>query len=223
MRSPSTLRKLPPSAPRDISPAERARLVFCLAFYGGALGAGAIIVNFISRTPYPQIPQHMEPPATAIFSVWAFLACGALGAMFARWLAGALEDSIILRVLKWLFGVGFLFGILSPVITGASIPMSQVFIDAYYGARAPLEIPAYALGALFRAPGFALSHGVLGLFTGMTAGALFGAGAWAVNELNRTGAGALAKYGAPVLALALSALFYGVSVLAPATALERWG
>ena len=197
--------------------------MLCLAIYGGALGAGAIIVNFISRTPYPQVPQHMEAPATAIFSVWSFLACGVLGALFARWLAGVWEDALIPRLLKWLFGVGLMFGILSPVITGAFIPVSRVFIDGYYGALSPLEVPAYALGALFRSPGFALSHGVLGLFTGMTAGALFGAGAWAVNELNRAGSGALAKYGAPALALSLSALFYGISVLAPATALERWG
>ena len=212
-----------PRAPREASAAERARLIFCLAVYGGALGAAALIVNFISRTPYPQVPSHMPPPATAIFSVWAFLACGTLGALFARWFAAPFEDALIHRLLKWIVGIGLGFGIFSPALTGAFIPMSQVFIDAYYGGRAPLEIPAYALGALFRAPGFAISHGILGLFTGMLAGALFGAGAWGVNELNRSGSEPLAKYGGCVLALLLSAALYGVAVLAPAPSLERWG
>lgn len=223
MGSETTYRRWRRRAPREASPAARARLLFCLAIYGGALGAASLIVNFISRTPYPQVPAHMEPPATAIFSVWAFLACGTLGALFARWFAAPFEDSIIRRALKWIIGIGLGFGILSPALTGAVIPMSQVFIDAYAGVRAPMEVPAYALGALFRAPGFAITHGVFGLFTGLTAGALFGAGAWGVNELNRSGSEPLAKYGSCVLALLLSAAFYGVAVLAPAPSLERWG
>ena len=222
-RETATYKRWRPTAPREASPAARARLIFCLAVYGGALGAAALVVNFISRTPYPQVPAHMETPATAIFSLWAFLVCGALGAMFARWLGGAFENSAVYRALKWIIGVGFGFGILSPVITGAVIPMSRAFIDAYYGALAPLEIPMSALDALFQAPRFAFHHGVFGLFTGMTAGALFGAGAWAVNELNRRDSESLAKYGGVVLALLLSAVFYGVAVLAPATSLERWG
>ena len=57
----------------------------------------------------------------------------------------------------------------------------------------------------------------------MTAGALFGAGAWGVNELNRSGSEPLAKYGSCVLALLLAAAFYGVAILTPAPSLERWG
>ena len=223
MERETTYRRWQPRAPREASPAERARLIFCLAIYGGALGAASLIVNFISRTPYPQVPAHMDAPPTAIFSIWAFLACGTLGALFARWLAAPFEDALVHRLLKWIVAAGLGFGILSPVITGAFLPMSQVFIDAYYGMRAPLEVPAYALGALFRAPSFAISHGILGLFTGMTAGALFGAGAWAVNELNRSGSEPLAKYGSCVLALLLAAAFYGVAILTPAPSLERWG
>ena len=73
--------------------AQRGYLVICLAIYGGSLGAASLLVNFLSRTKYPDIPAHMElaPTLPADASILVNLSgrgdkdmdtvVGALGAM----------------------------------------------------------------------------------------------------------------------------------------------
>ena len=107
--------------PNTVPEPARARLVICLALYGGAMGAGSLLVNFISRTKYPQIPEHMPPAPTAFLSGGAFVVCALLGGLLAYWLAGSAEETRLRRLLKWIVAVGFAFGILSPVLAGASL------------------------------------------------------------------------------------------------------
>ena len=195
-------------------------LVICLALYGGSLGASALLVNLLSRTKYPNIPEHMAVAPTALMSGGAFVACAILGGAMAYW--SGERDSALHSVIKWLL-FGFGFGIVSPLITGATLPISLVLVNLESGVISLGETPAQISGELFRIPSFSFSHGVFGLFTGMLAGALFGVGALFISSLRELADGPVAKYGPYALAILLSIIFYAIATLGPAPTLARFG
>ncbi len=217
--SPTTYRRL--VAPPQESWFSRCRyLIICLAIYGGSLGASALLVNLLSRTKYPNIPEHMTFAPTIFMSGAAFIVCAALGAAIAYW--SGERDSALHSVIKWLL-FGFAFGVASPVITGATLPFSLLLVNLESGVISLGELPAQMSGEIFRIPGFSFSHGVFGLFTGLLAGALFGLGALLISSLRELGGGQVARYGPYAVAITLSILFYAISVLGPAPTLARFG
>ena len=199
---------------------ERVHLLLPLAIYAGAMGAASLLVNLLSRTKFPQTPEHMEPSSTAFLSFGAFVVCGLLGGLLAYWHSG--RDSPTVSLVKWL-AFGFAFGVLSPPLTGAFLPMSTAFLNVYKDVITVGELPSHVIGALFRAPSFAFTHGVFGLFTGLLAGALFGAGAWLAEMSGRSPNRAVATFAPYAVALSLSALIYGIATLGPAETLARLG
>ena len=215
-----TYPRLAPPPPSESQLARRGYLIVCLAMYGGSLGAAALLVNLLSRTKYPNIPEHMTFAPTLFMSVGAFVVCAALGGLIAYWSGG--RDGALRSVIKWLL-FGFGFGVLSPVITGGTLPLSLVFVDMEAGITSLGEAPVRLINALFHVPRFAFTHGVFGLFTGMLAGALFGVGALLMSELRELGSGAVGRYGPYAVALALSVLFYAIAVFGDAVMLARLG
>ena len=195
-------------------------MVICLAIYGGALGASSLLVNFLSRTKYPDIPEHMTLAPTLLLSSGAFVVCAILGGLIAYWFGQ--RDEPLRYIIKWLV-IGFGFGVLSPIITGGTLPLSLVFMELEAGVLSMGEAPVRLSNALFHVPRFAFTQGVFGLFTGMLAGALFGFGALFISSLREFTSGSLAKYGPYVLAILLSIIFYAISTLAPAPTLARFG
>ena len=195
-------------------------LVICLAIYGGSLGASALLVNLLSRTKYPNIPEHMTFAPTLFMSGGAFIACALLGAAMAYW--SGERDSALHSVIKWLL-FGFAFGVVSPVITGATLPVSLLLVNLEAGVISLGDFPTQLSGELFRMPGFAFTQGVFGLFTGLIAGALFGVGALLISSLREVGSGQVAKYGPYAVAIALALLFYAVAAFGPAPTLARFG
>ncbi len=212
-------RQAPPT-PRESQLARRGYLIICLVIYGGSLGAAALLVNLLSRTKYPNIPEHMTLAPTLIMSVGAFVVCAVFGGLIAYW--SGERDSAARSVIKWLL-FGFGFGILSPVITGGTLPLSLIFVELEAGALSLGEAPVRLSNALFHIPRFAFTHGVFGLYTGLIAGALFGVGALFISSLRELTGGRLARYGPYILAVLLSIILYAVATLGDAPTLAKLG
>ena len=215
-----TYPRLASPPPSESQLARRGYLIVCLAIYGGSLGAAALLVNLLSRTRYPNIPEHMTFAPTLLMSAGAFVVCAVLSGLMAYW--SGERDSAARRVIKWLL-FGFGFGVLSPVITGGTLPLSLVFVELEAGLTSLGDAPVRLTNALFHIPRFAFTHGVFGLFTGMLAGALFGVGALFISSLRELSGGAVGRYGPYVLAVALSVLFYAIAVFGDAVTLARLG
>ena len=218
-----SLRTYPRLAPPTMGEsrlAQRGYLIICLAIYGGSLGAASILINFLSRTKYPDIPAHMSLAPTLLLSGGAFVVCAVLGGLIAYW--SSKQESELRNVIMWLL-IGFGFGVLSPIITGGTLPLSLVLVDLDAGVVSMGEVPVRITNALFHMPRFAFTHGVFGLFTGLLAGALFGVGALLMSTLRESAGGAVARYGPYALAIALSILFYAIATLGPAPTLAKLG
>lgn len=215
-----TYPRLAPPPPDEGRLAQRGYLIICLAIYGGALGASSLLVNFLSRTKYPDIPAHMELAPTLLLSSGAFVVCGVLGGLIAYWFGQ--RDEPPRYIIKWLV-IGFGFGVLSPIMTGGTLPLSLIFVELEAGVLSMGELPVRLTNALFHVPRFAFTHGVFGLFTGLLAGAIFGLGALFISSLREFTGGPLAKYGPYVLAFLLSVIFYAIATLGPAPTLARFG
>ncbi len=195
-------------------------MVICLAIYGGALGAASLLVNFLSRTRYPDIPEHMELAPTLLLSGGAFVVCAILGGIVAYWFGQ--RDEPLWHIIKWL-AIGFGFGVLSPIITGGTLPLTLILVEIEAGVLSVGEAPVRLTNALFHMPRFAFTHGAFGLFTGLLAGALFGLGALFISSLREYAGGTLARFGPYVLAVLLSIIFYAIAALADAPTLARFG
>lgn len=215
-----TYPRLAPSTVVESRLAQRGYLIICLAIYGGSLGAASLLVNLLSRTKYPNIPEHMTFAPTLFMSVGAFVVCAVLGGLIAYW--SSKQEGELRNVIMWLL-LGFGFSVLSPIITGGTLPLSLVFVELEAGVLSMGEVPVRLSNALFHIPRFAFTHGVFGLFTGMLAGALFGVGALVISSLRELGGGAVARYGPYVVAVALSVLFYAIAVFGDALTLAKLG
>ena len=218
-----SLRTYPRLAPPPMSEsklAQRGYLIICLAIYGGSLGAASLLVNLLSRTKYPNIPEHMTLAPTLLMSGGAFVVCAALGGLIAYW--SSTRESELRNIIMWLL-LGFGFGVLSPIVTGGTLPLSLIFVELEAGILSAGEVPVRLSNGLFHIPRFAFTHGVFGLFTGFIAGALFGIGALLMSTMRESAGGAVAKYGPYALAIALSILFYAISTLGPAPTLAKLG
>ncbi len=198
----------------------RARLIICLTIYGGALGGASFLVNLLSRTRFPQEPQHLSLTPTVFLSGGAVLAGAILAGLLAYWVSN--DTSKARSLLVWAF-LGFTFGILSPFLTGALIPLSTVFLNLVMDVITVGDVPRDVVDSILRAPGFAFTHGVFGLFTGMLAGALFGGGAWLIDMANASPKRGISIYGTYLIAIGLSIAFFAIAAFGPPSALASLG
>ncbi len=218
-----SLRSYPRLAPPPLSESRLARrgyLIICLAIYGGSLGAASLLINLLSRTKYPDTPEHMMFTPTLFLSGGAFVVCAIIGGLMAY--SSGERDSAPRTIVQWL-SFGFIFGLLSPIITGSTLPITTVFLSLEKGVITLGEIPSQMSGALFRVPSFSFTHGVFGLFTGLMAGAIFGIGSLLIYTLRDSTRGWLSIYGPYLLAVSLSILFYTIAAFGPAPTLARFG
>ena len=200
----------------------RGRLVASLALYGAALGAASMIVNRLARMDRPQTPEHMSADATIIMSLGAAIVCGVLAALIVLWMSSGFERRGARNPIIWL-AAGFGYGILSPAVTGVALPMSIMFLEWRTGVIGAGEIPMGVISSLMLAPNSVFLQGVFGIFTGLLAGALWGIGAIPIDFAANARIRPIAEWGPWLIAIALGAIFYGVSVLAPAEWLARFG
>ena len=200
----------------------RLRLIVSVGLYGGALGGASLLVNFLARTDPPHVPQHMPVDATILLSGGAATASAILAALMAMWMSNPSERERARGWLVWLLA-GFGFGVLSPVFTGAVLPLAMMFLATYNGDLPASDFLVHLISAILQGPSSAFTHGVFGLFTGLLAGALFAVGAWMVDQAAHSPTSRVSAYAPYALAAFLSALFYGIAVFGPVETLARFG
>ena len=200
----------------------RLRLVISVGLYGGALGGASLLVNFLARTDPPHVPQHMPADATVLLSGGAASASAILAALMALWMSNPSERERARGLMVWLLA-GFGFGILSPVFTGAILPLAMMFLATVNGDLPAADFPVHTISALLQGPSSAFTHGVFGLFTGMMAGAIFAVGAWLVDQAAHSSTSKVSAYLPYALAVFLSVLFFGIAAFGPPETLARFG
>ena len=221
MRSQATSPRQYPIKLEGITP-RRLRLVVSVGLYGGALGGAALLINFLARTDPPHVPEHMPADATILLSGGAALVCAIVSALMTLWMTNPQERERARGIIVWLLA-GFGFGILSPVFTGAVLPLAMMFLATANGDLPASDFLVHAVSALLQAPSFAFTHGVFGLFTGLLAGALFAVGAWLVDKAAHSSIPRVAAYAPYALAISLSILVYGFAAFGPPETLARFG
>ena len=194
----------------------------CLGIYGGMLGGGALLVNLLSRTKFPQTPEHLSVESTVFMSGGAALVCALLGGLIGVIISKYGEREQSHSILVWL-ALGFLFGVFSPILTGASIPISGVLMSLNQGVLSVGDLPIKLIEGILHAPSFAFTHGVFGLFTGLLAGTLFGVGAAAIDWTNYQSHRFVSTYTPFFFAVSLGILFYSIAAFGPPETLAKLG
>ena len=209
---------------------ERVRFAACMAIYGATIGGCAILVNFLSRTQFPDVPEHMSLEASLFFASAGALAGAVMTAPVAYWLYGGLPTFAFTprprrgprSVMAWaLFGVGY--GLALPLLLGILLPVWLRFFAFYGGAISMVTLMSslidLTIGSLYLAPIFGFEY----FFTSIVAGALFAAGALVIDVFNSSKDRATARYGSWLAAIGLSALVVILLVVVPEASLARLG
>ena len=198
----------------------RMRLAICLGLYGSGLGASSLLVSFLTRTRYPIEPAHLEFVPSVLLSSGGWIMGAIIAALIGYWMAptSARPHNIIL----WLF-IGFAFGVFVPFFSGALMPLGILYLDLTLGITSLSDLPLLTLDGLMRAPVSAISQGVLGLFTGLIAGTLFGFGAWVMDIANTSSHPRVSMYAPYVLSLGLSFGVVAIAAFGPAGTLAKLG
>ena len=112
---------------------------------------------------------------------------------------------------------------LLPFFSGALMPLGTIYLDLALGIIRLSDLPMLTLDALMHAPISAFSQGVLGLFTGLLAGTLFGVGAWVMDIARTSSHPHASKYVPYVFWFSFSAVVLTVAAFGPADALAKLG
>ena len=186
------------------------------------LGGGALLVNLLSRTKFPKDPEHLSFESTVFMSGGAALVCALLAGLIGVIMTKYGERERSHNIFVWL-GLGFVFGVLSPVITGASIPTSGTLLSINQGVISGGELPSELIDSLLHAPTFAFTHGVFGLYTGLLAGTLFGVGAAAIDWTNYRSLSLVSTYAPFAISVSLGTFFYCVAAFGHPDTLAKLG
>lgn len=200
-----------------------ARLTTSLALYGGALGAGALLVALLAQTAqerYPAEPEHLALVPSLILSSGGFLVGALIAGLVTYTVAYNRREP--LNLLIWI-AVGFGFGVLLPVFTGVVLPFAMVFVELDQGTIELSDVFIELSNAIFRAPGATFSHAVFGLFSSLLAGFVFGIGAWLVDTANAASRLWMSRYGSYGIAVVLSILAIGFAAFGPPSFIARLG
>lgn len=215
---------------RRVQDWERIRFAACMAVYGATIGGCAILVNFLSRTQFPDIPEHMGLGASLFFASAGALAGAIMTAPLAYWMYGGLPTFSFTpypkrgprSVTAWTV-LGFGYGLALPLILGILLPVWLRFFAFYGGAISMMTLVSslidLTIGSLYLAPLFGFEY----FFTSLVAGVLFGVGALLIDVFNSSKDRATAKYGSLSMAFGLSVLVVVLLVVVPETSLARLG
>ena len=209
---------------------ERIRFAACMAVYGATIGGCTILVNFLSRTQFPDIPEHMSLSASLFFASAGALAGAVMTAPLAYWMYGGLPTFSFTpnpkrgprSVMAWTV-LGFGYGLALPLILGILLPVWLRFFAFYGGAISMVTLVSslidLTIGSLYLAPLFGFEY----FFTSLVAGVLFAVGALVIDVFNSSKDRATAKYGSLSIAIGLSVLVVVLLVVVPETSLARLG
>ena len=198
----------------------RLRLAISLSLYGGALGAAVVLISLLTRTKPWVEPEHLSFAPSVFLSLGGALAGILVVWPIAYWLGDRAGEPR--GLLSWL-AVGFGFGVLVPLLTGAFLPLSVLLVDLNLGVVNSGELFSRVLDALFRAPLSLVVHGALGIFTGLLAGALFATGAWVVDMVNASSNPVASRYGPWAIVVLFGFIAVAIAVFGPADTLAKLG
>jgi hypothetical protein len=200
----------------------RLRFVALIAMYGGALGAAAVIVNLLSRTPFFDEPQHLGFEAGLII-----YGGGAVTGIFVGALVAA---AVQFEGHQWPLGIrlwlicGLVYGLVFALsLAGLFAPLSNLVLDFYQGALDPIEVLQALSHVAISWPIRAIIDSALLLYSAAGGGLLFGAGAWGIDRFHTSTHPTTSRYGSWGISLLLGLMVLFFSLLAPPTLLARFG
>ena len=209
---------------------ERIRFAACMTIYGATIGVCVILVNFLSRTQFPDVPEHLSLGISLFFGSAGAFAAAVIIAPIAYWLYGGLPTFNFTprpkrgprSIVTWgQFGVGY--GFLLPILLGVILPLWFRFFAFYEGAiNMPSLISSLidlTIGSIYMAPIFGLEY----FFTSIAAGVLFAVGALIIDIFNSSQEKATAQYASLIITIGLCASLIAILVIVPETDLARIG
>ena len=212
-----------PQHPGRPSVGRRYRLIICVALYGGALGAAALLVALVARAklrPPLYEPEHMAFLPSVFLSGAGVIAGALVAALLTYWVVKRADNAQ--HPLIWVaLGVGF--ALIVPFATGALAPVSIVFLNLNLGVIAPDEIFSGLIDSAFRAPSSAFAYGAMSLAPTAVAALLFAAGAWLIDAANASDNVKVSRYGTCAITLALSFGFVAFAALGPPSTVATLG
>ena len=209
---------------------QRIRFALSVAVWGGAVGAAAVLVNFLTRAESFEVAERMSVGSSALFATSGFLGAFIMVGPAAYLMYGgrARFYSDIVRkprgLVTWgLLGLGY--GTLLPLISGAFFLPVAVDILSFRGglmsvANLMVKAADLAAGAWIS---FALSLGIQLFFTGLLGAAVFALGGWLIDKLNISEDPNTANYRVWAVSVGLSLALIAAASLGPTALLRGLG
>ena len=195
----------------------------CLAPYGAATATAALIVTLLSQSAaanYPEQPNHISVGSYLILSIGAIPIGAIISGLWAYWVGQRSKRPH--HIILWLVS-GFAFGIVLPIFTGFTIPMTTILLQLANADILPGGVLRAIVDAVFQGIPFAFVYGTWGIFTGMLAGTLFGLGAWVIDMVNTSGSPHISRYGSLATSVTLSVAVVAFAAFGPPTFLAKLG
>ncbi len=195
-----------------------------LGLLGAAVGAAAILVNLLSRTPVYLEAEHVRT-TPHVLAAAAGAVDGLIIASAAAYVIHGDRFSAAMRralPLWWWIALGFGFGIMHSLAAGGFfLPAAELAYAAYLRLLTPLETLNASLDLLLLTPWRAFTSGAAFLFTGIIAGLTFGACALLVDMASVSGRRPATR--AWSASAALSAAVVAAAAFGPPALLARLG
>lgn len=200
----------------------RLRFVALIAVYGSALGAAAVIVNLLSRTPFLDEPEHLG------FGAGLIIYGG--GAMTGIFVGALVAAAVQFEGHRWPLGIrlwlifGLVYGLVFALsLAGFFAPLSNLVLDFYQGHLDPIEVLQALSNIAISWPFRAIIDSALLLYSAAGAGLLFGTGAWVIDRVHTSTHPTTSRYGSWGISLLLGLAVLFFALLAPPTLLARFG
>ena len=208
----------------------RWRFAASLGLYGAALGAFVVVTNVVGLTSKFAVDADALPPDDILY----FMAVGGLTGLVVAGLAGyfinrssrAFVSSVprhALGILPWA-AIGAVYWVaFSLLLGGVTLPQANVVLAYVDGAIPFIDFVGFTLDTIFGVPFRMVSEGGRFMYTAISAGLLFAIGGWLIDRLAASANEHMARYGAPLLAVLLSAVVTTCVLVLPPSVLWHVG
>ncbi len=200
----------------------RWRFAASLGLYGAALGGAAVITNVVGLTSKFSVDADALPPDDIVYfmlvgGLTGLVVAGVIGYLINR-STRAFETSTprhALGILPWA-AIGATYWVaFSLLLGGIALPQANV-VMAYIDGAIPFgDFIGFSLDTVFGVLFRMVSEGGRFMYTAISAALLFAAGGWAIDRVTAVSNEQIARYGPPVLAIALSATVVALILFLP--------
>ncbi len=208
----------------------RWRFAASLGLYGAALGAAVVITNVVGLTSKFSVDADALPPNDIVYfmlvgGLTGLVVAGVIGYLINR-STRAFETSTprhALGILPWA-AIGATYWVaFSLLLGGIALPQANV-VMAYIDGAIPFgDFIGFSLDTVFGVLFRMVSEGGRFMYTAISAALLFAAGGWAIDRVTAVSNEQIARYGPPVLAIALSATVVALILFLPPPVLWHIG